>query len=670
MDGDGCFTETRSVFVDLKIAAYMIPSRTKAPGSQGDIIIMLYGYAGTILRIELTHHRVAKEPVPADMAEKFIGGRGFVARMLFDELARGIDPASPENLFIAATGPLTGHFLPASGKIHFGSKSPATGGYADSNMGGHFGPALKYAGYDVLALSGKAPEPSCIVIEDESVKIRPASAYWGLGALTAERKLKDDLGDDFQIITIGPAGENQVRYACIGHDFGRQAGRTGIGLVLGSKNIKAIAVKGTGSLPVFDVEKAYEKGKKAYRDVKAKPGFTGWTPEGTAGITNWVNEVGAFPTRNFQTSHAEHYKKINGKAVIERLKITDKGCYCCPIPCGKYGFAKTGARSAHVEGPEFETISLFGGNCELKSIEEVAYANYVCDELGIDTISAGVVIAWAIECFERGLLSEDRVGRRIAFSDLDTVVYLLEKIATRDGIGDLLAEGVKEAAARTGQGSEHFAVHVKGLEWTGYECRNAPAMMLAYLTSDIGAHHGRAWVLGHDIAGSFTSVHDLIVGGGSEEKQPKGVVKEACADYVIESQHVRPVFDVLGTCRLQLMELGFEGEHYAELFAAITGRELTWEELLAVSERIWHLTRSINVREIEGFGRRADYPPARLTADPIRSGPNEGHLIPMEDIEFLLDAYYRARGWDENGVPTRETLERVDLADVAEALGL
>jgi len=514
-------------------------------------------------------------------------------------------------------------------------------------------------------LRGKAPVLSLLVIEDDRVEVRPATDYQGMGSLTAERKIKDDLGEDFQVLTIGPAGEHRVRFACISHDFGRQAGRTGIGMVLGTKNIKAIAVKGTGELPVFDVEGAYAKGKEAFAKVRAKPGFKGWTPEGTAGITNWTNEVGVFPTRNFQTSHAEHYKDINGRAVIERLKITDKGCSLCPTPCGKYGKTQTAQGQAHVEGPEFETIALFGGNCVLKSIEDVAYANWVCDELGVDTISAGVVIAWAIECFERGLITQAQIGRKIAFSELDSVVYLLEKIADRDGIGNVLAEGVKRAAAQVGQGSADFAVHVKGLEWTGYECRNAPSMMLAYLTSDIGAHHGRAWVLGHDVAGSFTSVHDLIVAGGDGQRQPKGLVTEHCAEYVIESQHERPVFDALGTCRLQLMELGFEGEHYAELYELITGRQKSWEELLAVSERIWHLTRAFNAREIEGFGRSWDHPPRRLCEDPVRSGPNQGYCIPMEDIDFLLDAYYRARGWDENGIPTRETLTRIGLSDVA-----
>ena len=303
---------------------------------------MLHGYAGTILRIHLSDGRIEKEPLSEQLAETYIGGRGFVARMLFDEIEPDTDPCGEKNIFIAATGPLTGHFLPASGKTHFGSKSPATGGYADSNMGGHFGPALKYAGYDALVLTGKAEEFSYLFIDDDTVEIRPAEKYRTKGALTAERMLKDDLGDDFQVLTIGPAGENGVRFACISHDFGRQAGRTGIGLVLGAKNIKAIAVKGTGGLPVFDVDGAYAKGKDAFAKVRAKPGFKGWTPEGTAGLTNWANEVGVFPTRNFQTSYAEHYEQINGKAILDRLKITDKGCSLLPHPVRKIRFYQNG----------------------------------------------------------------------------------------------------------------------------------------------------------------------------------------------------------------------------------------------------------------------------------------------------------------------------------------
>jgi aldehyde:ferredoxin oxidoreductase len=531
-------------------------------------------------------------------------------------------------------------------------------------MGGHFGPALKYAGYDVLVLTGRAATPSYLFIDDEQVEIRPAESYWGMGALSCEAQLKKDLAEDFQILTIGPAGENRVRFACISHDFGRQAGRTGVGAVLGSKNIKAVAVRGTGSLPVYDIERAYAAGKDAYQKVFAKTGFKEWTPEGTAGITDWTNAVGVFPTRNFQTSYAEHHKSINGKAILDELKITDKGCFCCPTPCGKYGHAKTDLGNVYVEGPEYETIALFGGNCLLQTISEVAYANYVCDELGIDTISAGAVISWAIECFEKGILSLSQVGREIQFSDLGTVEFLLNQIAGRKGIGDLLAEGVKAASEKIGKGSEAFAIHVKGLEWTGYETRNAPSMMLAYMTADIGAHHNRAWVLGYDVTGAWTSVTDLISSRGDSEKMPKAVIRPECAQYVIDSQHTRPLFDVLGICRLQYMELGFEEENYEKLFHLITGKKKSWQELLTVSERIWNLTRVISNREINDFGRHLDYPPARFYEEPIPSGPNEGYFLTKADLDVLLDEYYRARGWDDNGIPTRETLERLGLGDV------
>ncbi len=629
---------------------------------------MLYGYQGTILRIDLSAGAVHKDPLDPQMVERFIGGRGFVAKMVYDMIPPGADPFGADNILVAATGPLTGQFLPAAGKTHFGTKSPATGGYADSNMGGHFGPALKYAGYDVLVIVGEAPTPSMIVIDDDRVDIRPAESFWGDGALTAEAGLKKELGEDFQILTIGPAGERKVRYACISHDFGRQAGRTGVGAVLGSKKIKAIAVRGTGSLPVFDVEMAYAQGKAAFHQVFTKPGYTEWTPEGTAGITNWVNEVGVFPTRNFQTSFADHYQNINGKAIVERLKITDKGCFGCPTPCGKYGHAKTAVGSAYVEGPEYETIALFGGSCMLSTIEEVAYANYLCDELGIDTISAGAVISWTIECFEKGLLSEEQIGRAVEFGDIRTVGYLLRLIAEREGIGDLLAEGTKIAAQTIGEGSEAFAIQVKGLEWSGYESRNAPSMMLAYMTADIGAHHNRAWVLGHDVAGAWTNVHDLVSGGGTVEAQPKAQLSEANADYVINSQHTRPTFDLLGICRLQFMELGFELENYETLYYAITGNKHTWQDLMAVSERVWNLTRAFSVREVNAFGRQSDYPPARFYSEPIPSGPNEGNGLTKKDIDQLLTWYYRARGWTVDGIPSREKLISIGLPEVADDL--
>ncbi len=275
-----------------------------------------------------------------------------------------------------------------------------------------------------------------------------------------------------------------------------------------------------------------------------------------------------------------------------------------------------------------------------------------------------MVCSWAIECYEKGLLDQEAIGREVKFGDLASVVYLLECIARREGVGELLAQGVKAAAQKLGQGSEAFAIHVKGLEWSGYECRNAPGMMLSYITSDIGAHHARAWVLGHDLAGSSGNVHDLIVSQASSDQLPKSEVTGRAAK-VIESQHLRPLFDLLGICRLQFMELGFEVEHYERLYEVVTGKRMTWEEMLSVSEKVWHLTRSISAREIAGFGRSWDYPPERFMNEPVPDGPNQGHCISRQEVDILLNEYYDMRGWDPNGIPKAETLRQFGLDDVA-----
>lgn len=620
---------------------------------------MKHGYAGKILYLDLSNERVYERDLPSNLVEDYLGGRGFVARLLYEEVPKRVHPLGPKNQIVISTGPLTGHFLPGSGKTHFGAISPATGGYGDSNMGGHFGPTLKYAGYDSLVLRGRADSLSLIIIDNGEVELVDAEKWKGVGALKTEKGLKEELGEDFEIITIGPAGENEVVFACISHDFGRQAGRTGVGAVMGSKNIKAIAIRGSGGLPLYDEKKAFDKGREMFQVCFEKPGFKAWTPYGTASITNWVNEVGAFPTKNFQTSYAPFHRAINGEAIIQKLLVTHKGCFGCPTPCGKYGFTKTPLGEAYVEGPEYESIATLGGSCLLETIEEVAYANYICDELGLDTISAGVVASFAMESYEKSILSKKDVGIELEFGSLEGFVYLMERVAKREGIGDILAQGVRHTARVFGEGSEEFAIHVKGLEWSGYECRNAPGMMLAYMTADVGAHHNRAWVLGQDVAGSGSSVHDLLTEGREGEIERSTL--EGKAQKVIHLQHTRPLFDVLGVCRLQSVEIGFETHHYEEAFQYITGRTMNWEEMCHTTERIWNLTRLINQKHIEGFGREDDYPPGRFMREPIPSGPNKGRFLPREDLDRLLDEYYLLRGWDENGLPKEETLEKMGL---------
>jgi aldehyde:ferredoxin oxidoreductase len=601
------------------------------------------GYAGNILRVNLTNRTHSIAPVPEDLARDYLGGRGFVAKLMWDEIPVGADPLGPENKIIAAPGPLTGVFLPGSGKLEFGAKSPASGGYGDSNIGGHISPELKYAGFDAVIIEGMATEPVVLVIDDLNVEVRPAAEYWGKGALESEAMLKEELGEDFQIATIGPAGENLVFFACISHDFGRQAGRTGVGAVMGSKKLKAIAVRGTKAVPLADPEATIEVGKEMFAACFEKPGFEEWTPQGTAGVTDWVNEVGAFPTRNFKSGYFAKHQNINGAALIEKIKVTDKACYSCPIPCGKYSRVKKPTYEVHVEGPEYETIALIGGNTEIDNIEDCAYANYVCDEMGLDTISAGNVIGFAMECYEKGVIKgEDIGGRTLNFGDVDDFVWLAKEISYRRGVGNILADGVGKASRTFGEGTERYAIQVKDVEWSGYEARHAPAMMLSYITCDVGAHHNRSWAITYDVAAG----RDKIDGK---------------AQRTIELQHIRPLFDMLCLCRLQWVELGFELDWYPKIFKAVTGRDMSFEDLLGYSERIWNLTRCFSLREVEGFGRSKDYPPARFMEEPIPDGPTAGKYMPREVIDQLLDEYYRLRGWDNNGIPTKEQLEKMKL---------
>ena len=375
---------------------------------------------------------------------------------------------------------------------------------------------------------------------------------------------------------------------------------------------------------------------------------------GTAGVTNWVNEIGAFPTHNFRTTFYPGHEQINGEALLERILRTDKGCFACPTPCGKYCSASGVMRDALgneetfevlVEGPEYETIALLGGNCELPTIEEVACANYIMDDLGLDTISGGNIVAFALECIEKGALTKDDVGGlTLTFGDLGSVVYLSHMIAYRQGVGDILAEGVKIAAEKIGHNSKHYAIHVKGLEQSGYEGRNAPAMMLAYMTADVGAHHNRAWAITHDIA----------VGPDVFEGKPEKVV---------ELQHIRPFFDLMGCCRLQWVELGFELDNYPDLLNMATGLDYTWEEMMSISERVYNLTRMFWVKHMPGFGRAWDWPPPRFVEEEVPTGPSAGKKISVENLNWLLDRYYEVRGWDNNGIPTAEKLTAIGLPE-------
>ncbi len=607
----------------------------------------MYGYGGNILRVDLATGKVTRQPTSPEVVRNFVGGRGFGAYYLFKEVPPDADPLGPDNKLIISSGPLSGLLVAGGGKCDWTTKSPLTGGYASASMGGHFTAEMKYAGLDTIILEGISPKPVILFIDDQKVQLLDAAAHWGKGAITLEKEFKDQYGEEYQVAAIGPAGENLVSFACINHDYGRQAGRGGVGTVMGAKKVKAIIIHGTQSAAVADVAAYRQAGMELYRACKQAEGHAEWTRYGTTIVTSWCDEVGALPTRNFSAGSFEGGKGIYGQTMRKEIVITDKGCFGCPCPCGKYSNMRR--YNTAVEGPEYETIGMMGSNLGIDDIQAVAEANRLSDDLGLDTISAGCSIGWAMECFEKGLISlEDTDGLELRFGSVEATFAALHKIAYRQGrLGALLADGVKRAAAKVGQGSEKFAIHVKGMEQSAYATHNATAMLLAYMTCDVGAHHNRSWAI----------TYDLQV--GRELVVPEKVAR------IIWLQDFRPMFDVLGSCRLQWVELGIDRNLYMPLLEAITGVHRTWEDLEAVGARIWNLTRMYWARENEGFGRSWDLPAPRFYEEPPKTGATAGQITKFEDVQRLLDMYYEQRGWDSNGLPRPETLEKLGLAELA-----
>ncbi|OGO26239.1 MAG: aldehyde ferredoxin oxidoreductase [Chloroflexi bacterium RBG_16_54_11] len=602
------------------------------------------GYGGTILRVNLTDGKLTREPTPAQLARDFIGGRGFGIYFLFKEVPKGADPLGPQNKLIISSGPLSGMLVPGAGKCDWTTKSPLTGGYADASMGGHFTAEMKYAGIDSIILEGASARPVYLFIDDDKIQLLDASSLWGKGAVDVEKELKHKYGEEYQIAAIGPGGENLVLYACINHDFGRQAGRGGVGAVMGSKKLKAIVIHGTKSVPVADLEGYRKSGLALYKACKEAEGLAEWTRYGTTVVTSWCDEVGALPTRNFSAGSFEQGSKIYGQTMRKEIVITDKGCFGCPSPCGKYSHMPR--YNTQVEGPEYETIGMMGSNLGIGDIQVVAEANRLADDLGIDSISTGGCIGWAMECYEKGILTKaDTAGLELKFGNVEAVFALIKKIAYREGkIGELLAQGTKRAAQQLGKGSEKFAIQVKGMEQSAYATHNATAMLLAYMTCDVGAHHNRSWAI----------TYDLQV--GRDKVVPEKVAR------IIWLQNFRPMFDVMGACRLQWVELGIDRDLYCPVLEAITGVKRSWADLEAVGNRVWNLTRMFWARENDGFGRQWDLPSPRFYTEPPKTGVTAGQITKFEDVQTLLNMYYEQRGWNKDGLPTPATLETLNLS--------
>ncbi len=605
-------------------------SKTSKPQLQG-------GYHHRILWVDLSAGESRIVPFSDGFALKYIGGRGFGAKILFDHLSKIKDPLGPENILTIAPGPLTGLYLPGAAKTHIVALAPLTGIYGDSNMGGNFGAELRQTGYDALVLTGRAQKLSCLWIDEDEVEIVPAPQLAGKGALDTERAVKDALqSEEVRVAAIGPAGENLVRFATINCDWSRNSGRCGMGAVLGSKNIKAIAVRGGEDLPVADVAGLRLLTDRSLKELADHPLFEFWQQQGLMSVVDYLNTAGGLPTRNFQQNVFEHADQIDGFKMEREFKIGDTACFGCPMSCGNICLVKNGKYKGTItEGPEYESACTLGSNLGVSDFSAILKGNQLCDELGIDTISAGVLVGTMIEAVDTGLLpASDVDGMKLEWGNSQQITNLLGKIANRDGVGDVLAGGSKAVLAKWPQ-LEPILVQTKGMEQSAYDARATISMGLAYGTSDIGAHHARAWTVGKELElGAKWTDDDRV-------------------NIVMYHQTIRPLFDMLGVCRLPWIELGFDERRYAEYYSAVTGIPHTLDDLLERSRAVYDLTRLISVSR--GISRKDDYPAPRMFDRPIEGGQYAGRVVDREQYEELLDLYYQKRGWSEDGIPPAET---------------
>jgi len=594
------------------------------------------GYFKKQLHVDLTKGSAERRELSDAFVGKYIGGRGFGAKLVWDNLKKHdfkIDPLGPENLLVVAPGPLTGVYLPASGKNSFVAISPATGLYGDSSMGGDFGVELRQTGIDVLSITGRAPELCVVFIDSSETTILPTPELKGKSCLEAEGMIKERLGTHaVHVATIGVAGENMVKFACVNADWSRNAGRTGIGAIMGSKNLKAIVVRGDKDLPVYDVMGLMAEADKAYKYLEEHKYFKLWQQEGLMNVIEYANRTGILPAYNFKDSVFPKYDQINGATMLDGYKIGDSACFSCPMCCSNICLVKHGKYTGTVvEGPEYETCAMLGSNLGIDNFAAILSATRLCDELGLDTISTGNIVGAVIEGYEKGILSlSDLDGSEVTWGDEDAILELIQRIADRQGIGDILADGSRRIIEKWPE-MDKVILQVKGLEQSAYDCRPSISMALAYATSDIGAHHTRAWTIAKEI-----------------EEGPNWSDDEK-VDTVIYHQKLRPLFDMLGVCRLPWIELGLNERHYANFYKYVTGKEASLEELLELSNNIYDLTRLMNTRL--GVSRKDDSLPYKVWANPPLTGPNVGRVVDQEDFQKLLSLYYQKRGWDEDGIP-------------------
>ncbi|MCF7889999.1 aldehyde ferredoxin oxidoreductase family protein [Candidatus Bipolaricaulota bacterium] len=630
------------------------------------------GYWGKKLRIDLSSGEVKKEDLSKEFLKKYLGGTGFTTKVLYDEVDDNTDPLGPDNVLIIAPGLLVGPNVPTASKTTIGFKSPVTGGYGKSIVGAKLGDQLKRAGYDLLVVEGEADSPTVVVIEDEEVKLEDATDLWGLDTRETDEEIKETY-EGYSTAAIGPAGENLSRLAMIECED-RQAGKGGGGTVMGAKNLKAIAAKGSELPPVHDEELLDELNDKWRKETTGR-GETEVSGTGSATVDMQYGtgealhvknrEIGMFPTRNWQSSYFKKaYDKLDDPET-ERIDLDPRKwvdiyrqgrrpCPHCTKPCSQYFVAEdTPYGDIAVDGPEYETQYSLGGATEVDDIEAVAKANEICDRTGLDTMTTGMTIAWAMEAYEKGLLETDL---DLEFGNAEAMLEATRRIAAKEGeLGELLADGPVEAARKLGKGSEKFTIHVKGMVPAGFEVRGIKGMALAFAVAPRGADHLTSCFYALEMSGSFWDFENY----DRTKMAGKAVALKAMEDLMT-------IYDMTGMCKFTRGIMYDEG--VKELVNAVTGFDLSNSELLAAGERVYNLSKAFNTRE--GFSREDDQLPERVIQEEIPDGPSKGERISAEEFQRELDRYYTVRGWNEEGTPLKNTLRELDLPDPAKEVGV
>lgn len=620
---------------------------------------MAKGFMGRILRVNLTAGSISEEVIPEDRVRKYLGGVGIATRYLYDEVPAGVDPLGADNKLIFMTGLLTGTASASAARYSVVATSPQTGIWGHGNSGGNFGPTLKRSGYDGIIFEGVSPKPVYLEIIDGKAVLKDAAHLWGKGVNDTEAIIQKESDRKFSMAYIGQGGENLVRYAAIMNNLHRCVGRCGLGAVMGSKKLKAVVCAGKERVDIHDPEMFKDVSKKQIGYINESMLKVGFEAFGTNLVSDMVNARGGYPTRNWQGGVFDQIEEMNGPAMTDKVLVKETACFACPIACGRGTAIKEGKWAGRSgEGPEYETTNMFGACCGISDMNAVTMANYLCNEFGIDTISAGSTIAFAMECFEKGILTREMTGGKdIHFGDNDIIVELVEMIAKREGVGDLLAEGTKVMAERLGRDSSVFAMNVKGLELPAYDPRAAKICGLGYVTANRGGDH----ITGFIQAPTFIDAPILLV-EESKIDDPFNVKPEE-ARILMDMEDALTSLDALGGCKF--MGALLKAEDLVELIGSATGWDFTVDEFRKGGERIYNLARVYCNRE--GIRRKDDTLPERLLSTPLPEGPAEGMVIDMNTLEMLKDAYYTYRGWNlDDGMPSNAKLKELGLDDLVE----